>query len=173
MAEALKSLTHAITLQGPQQTLAILRGQKLIENRAWSISPGWYGLHVGAQRKSEWGQKAAAVCPDMPPEEKLTFSAIVGLFYISEQRRPEECAGDFWAVGPICHVVSKVVPFLRPIPHRGEKGLWPLREEVLQRISDHAARCTVVHHDLSPIGTGRARAWSRGGRGRGRASPAE
>lgn len=148
-------VTHAVTVQGPQQALAMLQGLKLCENRSWRIAPGWYALHVGGQRSSEWGLKAAEKHPELPSERELSnfHSAVVGLLYFSEQRTLAECAGNLWAYGPVCHIVARAVRLQPPVRLRGSPGLWPLpakeRGEILAQLRGDHVR--VVCHDLSAL----------------------
>ena len=111
---------QAFTVQGPQQAIAMLTGDKLIENRSWRIASGCYALHVGGTRNSYWGQEAARQHQELPRNENnikgIPLSSIVGLVFISERRTVGECAGDFWARGPHCHVVARAVQLERPIP---------------------------------------------------------
>eukprot|EP00435_Cladocopium_sp_Y103_P021165 s1178_g5.t1 len=65
----LLSARQALTLQGAQQVVAILRGKKLIENRAWRIPMGWYAIHAGAQTiNEERAARIRSVWPDAPAE---------------------------------------------------------------------------------------------------------
>eukprot|EP00747_Dinoflagellata_sp_TGD_P167618 gnl/TRDRNA2_/TRDRNA2_192325_c0_seq1.p1 gnl/TRDRNA2_/TRDRNA2_192325_c0~~gnl/TRDRNA2_/TRDRNA2_192325_c0_seq1.p1 ORF type:complete len:332 (-),score=53.46 gnl/TRDRNA2_/TRDRNA2_192325_c0_seq1:20-985(-) len=166
---AATKVTHAITVQGPVQALAMLTGRKLVENRGWQIPPGWYALHVGQQRNSEWGQKAEAICPDLPPESDLQsfFGAIVGLLHIVEQRTVEECRGNEWAYGPVCHVVSHGVRFKNPIRQRGAQGLWELPDEVHPQVMMQLRGGSVARHDLSKLGASPNRAPGEHPKGRG------
>ncbi|CAE8732520.1 unnamed protein product, partial [Polarella glacialis] len=118
----------ALTLQGAQQVLAILRGHKLSENRSWRIPVGWYAIHCGAQIiSSERAERMRQVWPEAPPEESLPHGAIMGLFYVQCHKSVEECRPDYvWARGPICHIVSKAVELPRPIRCGGKQGLWDL-----------------------------------------------
>lgn len=148
--------THALTVQGPQQALAMLEGLKLVENRGWRIPPGWYALHVGATRDSEWGRKAALAHPELPSEDTLRYfhGCIVGLLFISEQRSVKDCAGHQWASGPICHVVSRAVKLPVPVRIRGAPSLWRLpaleRHRVVAQLQPGSA--VVVCHETSALG---------------------
>merc|ERR1712183_176513 len=75
-------VTHCLTVQGPQQGLAMVTGRKQIENRSWKIPFGWYALHVGSQPLkaigSEWPERLRRSWPDAPPESALPSSKIIG-----------------------------------------------------------------------------------------------
>ncbi|CAE8611061.1 unnamed protein product [Polarella glacialis] len=150
------AISQAFTVQGPQQALAMMLGLKQIENRAWRIPSGWYALHVGGQRGSEWGLRAAEFHPALPSEDGLGdfFSSVVGLLHLSDQRSAEQCNGHTWAYGPVCHVVSAAVRLPVPIRQRGNPGLWSLSAELRSRIAEQLQHpsCRLVCHDLSPLG---------------------
>eukprot|EP00746_Dinoflagellata_sp_MGD_P133283 gnl/MRDRNA2_/MRDRNA2_66975_c0_seq2.p1 gnl/MRDRNA2_/MRDRNA2_66975_c0~~gnl/MRDRNA2_/MRDRNA2_66975_c0_seq2.p1 ORF type:complete len:164 (-),score=20.16 gnl/MRDRNA2_/MRDRNA2_66975_c0_seq2:72-563(-) len=136
----------------------MLIGRKLVENRSWRIPPGWYALHVGAQRDSNWHHKAMSVDPSLPGEEQLAdhFSSIVGLLRMTEGCSIEQCNGHPWAFGPVCHVISHAIYFAKPIKSSGASGLWDLTREnkakieVQLRDGNTERRC----NDLSPLGSG-------------------
>ncbi|CAE7571485.1 LCP2 [Symbiodinium natans] len=148
---------QALTLQGAQQVLAILRGRKLIENRAWRIPQGWYAIHAGAQHINEdRAARIRAVWPDAPPEEchgeSLPHGAILGLFYVHSHTTPQGCLpGYVWARGPICHVISKSVELLRPVHCRGGKGLWDLEVWQVQQIQQQFTEINIRVHDLTEV----------------------
>eukprot|EP00927_Polykrikos_kofoidii_P059481 TRINITY_DN54631_c0_g1_i1.p1 TRINITY_DN54631_c0_g1~~TRINITY_DN54631_c0_g1_i1.p1 ORF type:complete len:347 (+),score=40.68 TRINITY_DN54631_c0_g1_i1:105-1145(+) len=145
----------ALTVQGPSQALAMLIGKKLVENRSWSIKRGWYALHVGGKRNSDWGMRALKIDPSLPSEETLEpfFGCIIGLLLLGEQRSVAECGNHPWAFGPICHVVTSAVQFRRPLPCRGHAGLWPLPIDVRRQIQAELEDCpAIINHDLSPLG---------------------
>lgn len=134
----LMAVDRALTLQGGQQVLAVLRGYKLIENRNWRIPVGWYAIHSGSQMiTEERADRLRSVWPDAPCEEHLPHGAIMGLFYVCNHRTPEQCApGYVWARGPICHIVSKAVEFAMPIKASGQKGLWQLDPWQISKIKE-------------------------------------
>eukprot|EP00435_Cladocopium_sp_Y103_P054755 s446_g17.t4 len=51
-----EKVTLALTVQGPQQALAMVNGKKQIENRSWKIPLGWYALHVGGRPLAVLGE---------------------------------------------------------------------------------------------------------------------
>ena len=143
---------QALTLQGAQQVFAILRGKKLIENRAWRIPVGWYAIHAGAQLiNDERAERIRTTWPDAPAEESLPHSAILGLFYVHSHTTPQACPSYVWARGPICHVISKAVELPRPVHCRGGKGLWDLEVWQLQQIHQQLAEVNISYHDLTEV----------------------
>lgn len=153
--QAALEVSKALTLQGAQQVLAVLRGKKLIENRAWEIPVGWYAIHSGRQDISdERAARIREVWPNAPPEDSLPHGAILGLFYVHSHRKPEECRpGYVWARGPICHLVSKAIELPRPLPCSGNKGLWDLQASIKSQIRAQLDQATISHFDLT-VATG-------------------
>jgi len=144
---------EALTLQGSQQVLAILRGYKLIENRSWKIPVGWYALHAGSQVITEdRADRVKQMWPDVPAEVSLPHGAILGLFYIHSQRLPGQCRpGYIWARGPICHLISKAIEFQTPLRCSGSRGLWRLSNHQLAQIhAQLVAGSDVTYFDLTP-----------------------
>mmetsp|Transcript_19788 Transcript_19788/g.36120 ORF Transcript_19788/g.36120 Transcript_19788/m.36120 type:complete len:630 (+) Transcript_19788:56-1945(+) len=135
---AVLQVQRALTLQGAQQVLSILRGYKLIENRGWKIPVGWYAIHAGGKHiNEERAQRVRQVWPDAPKEKSLPHGAIYGLFYVQTHRTPQQCRPDYiWARGPTCHIISKTVEFPSPIKSRGDKGLWELTPTQLEQIRE-------------------------------------
>lgn len=156
-ADSPELVTHCLTVQGPQQGLAMVNGKKRIENRGWKIPRGWYALHVGAKglgeaMGAEWVERMTKAWPEAPAERSLPSSKIVGLIHVLEQRTPAECRailqGDLqevWAAGPVCHVIDQAVQLRRPIAHRGGQGLWAILPEALERMRQQ------LQHEGLPI----------------------
>ncbi|CAE8616057.1 unnamed protein product [Polarella glacialis] len=145
----------ALTVQGPQQVLATLKGKKLVENRFWQMTPGWYALHVGSARGSRWGREACLRHPDLPCQEnaipQAPFGHISGLVHFSEVRTPAECGNHVWASGPLCHIVSKTIQLEWPFWHRGNHGLWQPCEGTRELILEQLPLCRVRVNDLSSL----------------------
>eukprot|EP00929_Paragymnodinium_shiwhaense_P102539 TRINITY_DN65731_c0_g1_i1.p1 TRINITY_DN65731_c0_g1~~TRINITY_DN65731_c0_g1_i1.p1 ORF type:complete len:560 (-),score=128.39 TRINITY_DN65731_c0_g1_i1:51-1730(-) len=148
---AAEAADRALTLQGAQQVLSIIRGKKLIENRAWKIPLGWHALHCGAQTITpERAERVREVWPDAPAEDTLPHRAIYGLFYVEEHLTPEDCRpGYVWARGPICHMVSKAIELPRPVSIGGDKGLWLLNDGLRRQIREQISEATLRTFDLS------------------------
>lgn len=148
---ATRAVSQALTLQGGQQVLAILRGRKLIENRSWRIPAGWYALHSGSQVISdERAERVRQVWPDAPAEESIPHGAILGLFHVHSHRPVEDCRpGYVWARGPICHIISKAIEFKGPIRCRGGRGLWQLEAWQLAKVQEELQQASVNHFDIT------------------------
>eukprot|EP00933_Yihiella_yeosuensis_P053748 TRINITY_DN5203_c3_g1_i3.p1 TRINITY_DN5203_c3_g1~~TRINITY_DN5203_c3_g1_i3.p1 ORF type:complete len:594 (-),score=83.32 TRINITY_DN5203_c3_g1_i3:288-2069(-) len=154
--DAMSSLSKAITLQGAQQVYAILRGYKLIENRSWPLPVGWYAIHAGFKMiNPERAARTLHAWPDAPPEETLPHSAIAGLFYVQEHRKPWQCQeGYVFARGPVCSIISRAIELPRPIHTRGGSGLWDIqggiRQEIHRQLAEAGSRVRVRHFDVRP-----------------------
>ncbi|CAE8635785.1 unnamed protein product [Polarella glacialis] len=144
-----------VLAMGPQQVLATLKGKKLVENRFWQMTPGWYALHVGSARGSRWGREACLRHPDLPCQEEAIpqapFGHISGLVHFSEVRTPAECGNHVWASGPLCHIVSKTIQLEWPFWHRGNHGLWQPCEGTRELILEQLPLCRVRVNDLSSL----------------------
>jgi hypothetical protein len=152
-AEEMQLLDRALTLQGAQQVLAILRGKKLVENRSWRIPVGWYAIHAGAQFiNEERALRISQAWPDAPPEKDLQHSALYGCFYVHSHRIPEELRpGYVWARGPVCHLISQAVEFEQPIPCSGGKGLWRIEVRHLEKVREQLSVARVRSFDLNQL----------------------
>jgi len=131
---------------------ATLEGKRLVDSRAWRIPFGWYALHAGSRPlPPEWAAALQACWPDAPPPEAFVGGgAIGGLIFIEDGvRTPEECGGDVWASGPMCHIISKVIVLRRCIPCAGCGGLWPLAKEVLDDILEQLPELSITYFDIS------------------------
>jgi hypothetical protein len=130
MASTPGNVTRGLTLKGPELTWAILDGRKLVENRTWRLSPGWYALHSGkGSLSAEAKMRLHALAPDAPEETSLPKSAIVGAIRVSHCLPLEACSQDPWATGPVCNVIAERAMLTSPIPHRGALGTWPISKE--------------------------------------------
>ena len=113
--------THAFTVQGVQLALSMLLGRKLLDNRSFRLWLGWYALHVGKRRDSQYGMQATKLYPDLPRDEQLLghFGAVVGLVRIAERRAPSQCSDNVWALRPPCNVNSHAIRLGAPILQNG------------------------------------------------------
>lgn len=122
----------ALTICQPYAHL-ILTGEKPVENRRWPTNyQGPLLIHAGKSRS--W------LGEDDEERYPLVFGAIVGRvelagcwhidFYLKQH--PEHADHEH-VNGPFCWVVRNPVRFDRPIPWRGQQGLFDVPESVLLR----------------------------------------
>lgn len=110
-------VSHAITLKGTELNDLILNVKKPVENRHFTIQPGWVALHNNA---------------DYSPLR----TAIVGVARFSHGV-PVELVSDALKTkyaehvhGPICNVIAEVQRFKEPIPSvKGALSVWKLDDE--------------------------------------------
>lgn len=118
---------RCITMKGALISEAILCGYKKVENRTWSIKPGWYALHTGAGKiekptKLVVTQNWPPGIP-MPNDSDLPRSAIVGLIHIGYSTAMIEPKG--WETGPILNHIIDTIRLEEPIYNvKGNLGLW-------------------------------------------------
>ena len=146
-------VTHGITLRGAQLTRAILTGDKRVENRHFTMKPGWYALHTGAKMSSHESQHALlASLRAMPGEASLPHCAIVGAVQISHALSFDECKGtEPWAFGPVCNVIQAVATLQRPVAHRGALSLWRIDAAALEDVRSQLSEACVHTNDLSHL----------------------
>ena len=117
----------ALTLRGPLLSEAILQGQKRVENRTWSIPPGWYALHTGSGTIKPEVLKHVLANWVGPVPVDLPTSAIVGFVLMGVSTRPETFSG--WETGPVLNPILRALRLPRPILGvKGQLGLWNVKE---------------------------------------------
>lgn len=123
----------AITICQPYAS-AIIHGPKRIENRPqrWSFR-GRLLVHAGKSRKF-MGTLTAPELATWPEydESRLTFGALLGtveVYDCVQLRRP--LADDPWACGPFCLLLRAPLALPKPVPYRGELGLFDVPNEVV------------------------------------------
>lgn len=152
-APSAPEVTHGLTLRSAQLTLAVLLGLKRIENRHFSMRPGWYVLHTGTKMSSHESQRALlASVPNMPAEAELPHGAIVGAFEISHVLTLDECEEtEPWAFGPVCNVIRSVVRLERPVPHTGALSVWTIDSEAIDDVRLQLSQAVVHKNDLTNL----------------------
>ena len=144
---------HGITLRGAQLTRAILTRDQRVENRHFTMKPGWYALHTGANMSLHESQHALlASLRAMPGEASLPHCAIVGAVQISHALSFDECKGtEPWAFGPVCNVIQAVATLQQPEAHRGALSLWRIDAAALEDVRSQLSEACVHTNDLSHL----------------------
>ena len=118
-ADAPEKITHAFTLKGYHWAYAMLEGEraeggtmgrsKVIENRHFKITPGWYGVVVGkGMGRREDYEMVKRTLPNMAiptwesQQAKQMRGKLVGMVKISHSVKTEMCTTSPWAQGPVC-----------------------------------------------------------------------
>ena len=150
------AITHAFSLNGAHLAWAVLTGHKIVENRQFRMSPGWYALALTKQAIT--GVSDDKLYRDtFPSYPGFQVGAslkgnIVGAVRIGHSLPHAACNDDFFASADykFKNVTSEYVSFVdwtKPgvgrIPARGNFGAWPLAEatrstfrSVLKSVSD-------------------------------------
>jgi len=141
MAKTTHEITHAITLRGVELNRAILNCTKPVENRNFTIGPGWVALHNGAGVDTE----AACIVG------AARFAHAVPLELLTADLRPDLRAHCF---GPLCNVVAEVQRLAHPIQRvKGKLSLWALSEEQQSAVRDglRLGQSSATRFDLDHI----------------------
>ena len=121
---------RALTICQPYAEL-IMRGEKRVENRTWSIDyRGALLIHAGKSRA--WLESYS------PLPEPMDFGAIVGVCQLRgcirfrPLRKLDPVILEAWpwldghphCEGPYCWILEDVFPFQEPVPYRGMQGIF-------------------------------------------------
>jgi hypothetical protein len=111
---------RCLTVQQPY-AWAILRGLKRIENRSWR--PNYRGrllLHAAREHSG------ALELPDgTRPPSRVPLGALVGTVELVDcVRYGRRLRDDPFACGPFCWLLQNPLSLARPIPCKGQLGLW-------------------------------------------------
>lgn len=135
---------QALTILQPYAS-AIIDGPKRRENRTWRLAetPLWIAVHAGVApfRYDSLVEKLRvhdAMVRHWPrmgalPWLVLPRGAVLGAMLIDRCERYEttpEARADWWACGPWCWHIARVVRLPEPRPCRGMQGLWRLPENI-------------------------------------------
>ena len=145
------SVTHAITLQGPELAGALLAGFKDVENRRLSFEGTWTAVHIGLASYPN-SKEVLHLAPglDMSTLEK---GHICGLIYVSHSMKlqayldqvhctcdlktgghQQDCTASPWVLGPILNQVSRAVVLHTPVPAKGNVGRWSMTAKVMEAV---------------------------------------
>ena len=138
-------ITHAFTLKGYHWAYAMLEGErmngetmgrsKVIENRHFRITPGWYGVVVGkgAGRREDYEMVRRALPTMAIPawesqQAKNMRGKLVGIVQITHSVKTEMCTTP-WAQGPIdiCNVIAHAAWLPEFVDNVGGQGVHPIK----------------------------------------------
>ena len=141
----------ALTLRHPW-AVAIRDWGKRVENRTWkpprSLIGQWLAIHGGVVPKGAARGEAHHDLCDLiarglaPPAIRLADAIVPGIVCVVRLDRVvqpgdgDPIVSSRWFTGPYGWVLSDVVPMPEPIPCSGKQGLWPLPEDVLEKVRD-------------------------------------
>lgn len=118
---------------------ALVHGTKRIENRRWRTRyRGNLVIHASTSRS--WlavfreNRRDQRLLRGVPRDRELDFGCLIGMVQLKAifgLKDAQQIQSDF-AEGPWCWYLTNPRPFVRPIPYRGELGLFPIDDEILQ-----------------------------------------
>jgi hypothetical protein len=125
----------ALTLHRPWPW-AVLHG-KDVENRPWQPPPEVVGRLIALHAGKRWDYDGVRVIhkllPDCPGSSDDHPTGIVGL------ARVTGCVTDstsLWFFGLYGWTLGDVIALPRPVACRGDKGIWPVTGQVLDRVRE-------------------------------------
>ncbi len=141
-----RQVTHAICLNkdilwhaiGPA-TLANEGHIKVIENRGYTMSPGWYGVSLSQSSHTSVMEEIAAREWWTSYKGPLATEKgrVLGLIKIGHTLPQSAVVGDEWACPnyKYANIIVDVLPFAEPGPHvSGNLGSWPLPPAVQDKL---------------------------------------
>ena len=143
-AETPNKITHCFTLKGYHWAYAMLEGEreregvmgssKVIENRHFRITPGWYGVVVGkGMGRREDYEMVKRTLPGMSipawesQQSKRMRGKIVGIVQITHSVKTEVCTTSPWATGPVCNIITRAAWLPTWVDGRGGQGVHPIK----------------------------------------------
>jgi hypothetical protein len=117
---------HALTLRQPW-AWAVFHAGKTIENRTFPTAHrGLLLIHAGRSRAGLEVEGTLAPAP-----EELVFGALLGTVQLVDCLPYWQCRAKPWARGPWCWLLAGARLFERPVPCRGQQGLWTCERDRL------------------------------------------
>ena len=164
----LLSVSHAITLKGPDLIASVLDTFKDVENRNFSMQGQWHCIHQGKSSASkEMQDHLHKLIPNL---ETKRFKAgyIHGMVFIEKSESLREyrervgcgdmcsftkefcshhtgCIASPFVLGPVLNYIRYTVIFRDGIPASGALGKWPLSSATKKKVDDplHAGHYTL------------------------------
>lgn len=112
---------------------AILSGIKSVENRSWGTR--YRGpLLIHASKSRRWLQAGVRQLPELGSRELalLAYGMLVGVVELVDCRPVEDCTPGRFVEGPWCWIVEKPVRLPKPIPYKGQLGLFEVPYEFVR-----------------------------------------
>jgi hypothetical protein len=123
---------------------------KIIENRCWYPSIGWYAVYTTQSNGSKADQKRMKkLIPNIPKENNLPHGVITGLILLIEHRSVKECNNCVWATGPVCCVIASHITLKTPVIAKGRQKSWRIPEAVRFKIFTQLKHSHIVINDIS------------------------
>lgn len=123
----------AITIKQPW-AWTIMAGHKTIENRTWRTRKlGPMVIHAAKSRTGVagnvlWLRNHGIDCPDA---DALDYGCIVGLIRVETCLDMSEVEPGMFVEGPVCWVLKEPRAIERPIPYKGQQGLFRVPRDLV------------------------------------------
>ena len=122
---------HALTICQPW-AWAICEQVKLIENRRWKTPHrGLLLIHAGKSHDFLQSVVEDGLGNDWPVPAELVFGALIGAVDLYDCQKLSEVRGKPFAEGPWCFLFRHVRKFPKPIPLRGEQGIFRVDDSLV------------------------------------------
>jgi len=130
-------------IEGERVQEGIMGRSKVIENRHFRITPGWYGVVVGkgTGRREDY-EMVKRTLPGMPipawesQQSKRMKGKIVGIVQITHSVKTEVCMSSPWATGPVCNIIARAAWLPTWVVSTGGQGVHPIKggNEIVEQV---------------------------------------
>ena len=93
-------------------------GTKLVENRNKPLRLGRHVLYTLLARDSKGLEAFADLRAELrysDAKKEACYGRAVGLIYIADILKPDECNGYPWTKGKYCHIITDSIKLRRPV----------------------------------------------------------
>ena len=128
-------LERVLSVKCPKLGLAMLGGEKAVENRKYELPLGWHWLYISKARDLKGLEEFKSQIDTLQyssEEQDKCYSHVIGGIYIVAVRQPKDCNGNPWAKGPYCHVISHSLTLTQPVPIQKPGAIsvrWTIKSE--------------------------------------------
>ncbi len=113
----------------------IVSGHKPVENRGWETRyTGPLLIHASKQLDMEGWRWVAKNFPTIEIPSILVLGEIIGQVEL-DACLPVDCTRQSpWAFGPYCWYMSHPIEFKKPVPYKGQLGIFDVPDSILKEI---------------------------------------
>ena len=128
-------LERVLSVKCPKLGLAMLGGEKAVENRKYELPLGWHWLYISKARDLKGLEEFKSQIDTLQyssEEQDKCYSHVIGGIYVVAVRQPKDCNGNPWAKGPYCHVISHSLTLTQPVLIRKPGAIavrWTIKSE--------------------------------------------
>ena len=111
-------LERVLSVKCPKLGLAMLGGEKPVENRKYELPLGWHWLYISKARDLKGLEEFKSQIDKLQyssEEQEKCYGHVIGSIYVVAIRQPKDCNGNPWAKGPYCHVISHSLTLTQPV----------------------------------------------------------